>query len=503
MSEGDSGSELGATGDEDGNRQSSDYDSPFAGMKGGGVSVADDAFLLEDSKQPYEVVPSELPSQPDVAPFDEEEDEAAREHVSFHSQDTACNAQHRVSPAVELLHREQEAYWLGKEHRSDKANRSQDDQAEDHQEFRVYPHYIPIPACAEASLPFLSGQPLSALGNDKDDEIGVENDEGVEQKLQFQLAIHDISVCWRLFKGNDWHYRANEECQFEHVEGGGSSDDLKSTRSSQASPLEISDVKARSWEQRGEYTDAPSTLMGHSKPKRSEILDSLLENYQDTALGQGDTQRRCPASRRPKVRLLNQRRESKSDSSTRHAGRDTSYMLEIVLEHTSIRLDSFHPGPAPSLLSNLLLTIKNVQALDTLTSSRPRKTLQHWRDDVHHPREYQQKMVSVRMTTRSPSDHFCPGDTPLGDEIMLKVRILPVRLSFGQHTVDFLRSFAHQPPLVHGRGTGLKDGEDNQDHDGGERSVSPFFVSCCDIGACKVCLRCTERGIEIQLVFRN
>lgn len=400
---------------------------------------------------------------------------------------TAQQAQHGVQTNVAPLHVEQEARWLGKDRESSAATDVRDEPLStcEPEEFRVYPHYIPIPVTAEAaSLSFHTGNPLLVLGHglDKnaDGEAEVKGPEQIDQNLQFQLAIHDLSICWRLFKGRDWLHGCDGEVDRKGL-----------------GEFDVGDQRNQPWRvRRGSHHDAPAGAKRrahersreypapsseNSKPRKAELLDALLENYQDDGGGRGHKQPRRRASRQPKVKLL--RRESGPTGSARRSGRDTSCMLEVVLQNSSLRLDNFHPGPPPSLLSNLLFTIKNLHASDTLTSSRPRKMLQHWRDDVNRPREYGQKMLTIRMTARSPSDHYCPEDTPLGDELMLKVRVLPVRLSFGQHTVDFLRSFASQAQSA--RGLDVKDASKGSKTPV-EKEASPIFVSCCDVGPWKV-----------------
>lgn len=410
------------------------------------------------------------------------------------------------SPAkVGAVQGEQQARWLGRDRETPSdgngaAHLGRGAPSHQPEEFRVYPHYVPIPTTAEAtSLPFLSGDPLLALGHglekNADGEAEIGGSERIDQKLQFQLAIHDLSICWRLFKGRDWLGRNASDDRASHQAGG---EDRRHQRGSTRGPPSrgVAEGKFGGHERMRGDTDTSSTGEGGLKPRKAELLDALLENYQDEKGGHGgEAQVRRRASRQPKVKLLNLPRESGSSRSER-TGRDTSCMLEVVLEHSSLRLDNFHPGPPPSLLSNLLFSIKDLHASDTLTSRRPRKTLHHWRDDRRHPREFQHKMVTVRMTTRSPSDHFCPEDAPLGDEIMLKVRLLPIHLSFGQHTVDFLRSFS--PPQVQSATSAQDKQSTVVDHTTvAEDGAGPLFISCCDVGSCKVMLSawCMNRHV--------
>lgn len=389
---------------------------------------------------------------------------------------------------------EQEARWLNRDREtpiesSGVADVGTSPSSHQHDDFRVYPHYVPIPTTAEAtSLPFLSGDPLLALGHrlekNADGEAEVGGSESIDQKLQFQLAIHDLSICWRLFKGRDWLERHTREDIRASHQGGGEGRRHQRATTRGPSSRGFAGGKGHLHERTREDTDTSSTVEGEVKPRKAELLDALLENYRDERGGHGEAQAGRCASRQPKVKLLNTPRESGSTRPGRRTGRDTSCMLQVVLEHCSLRLDNFHPGPPPSLLSNLLFSIKNLHVSDTLTSSRPRKTLHHWRDDRRHPREFQHKMVTVRMTTRSPSDHFCPEDAPLGDEIMLKVRLLPIHLSFGQHTVDFLRSFFPQvqsTPSANEQQPGVVDSTA-----GPEKGAGPLFISCCDVGSFKV-----------------
>lgn len=400
----------------------------------------------------------------------------------------------RGGPKVGPVHGEQEARWLGKG-RTVALEGSEIDDArtgdphDEPEDFRVYPHYIPIPSSAEASsLPFLSGDPLQALGHGlrrtADGGAEVEGPEPIDQKLQFQLAIHDLSVCWRLFKGQDWSEEGASNPHRTLQRRGGES----RRRSTKVARDVASRAAGKGRGVRLENTHEDSEDSSHTatglKPRKTELLDALLENYQDEGSRRSENHSTRRATRQPKVKLLKTPGDSGFTRSEKHTGRDTSCMLEVVLGNSNLRLDSFHPGPPSSLLSNLLFSVKDLQASDTLTSSRPRKTIQHWRDDVRHPREFQQKMVTVRMTARSPSDHFCPEDAPLGDEIMLKIRLLPVHLSFGQHTVDFLRSFSQEAQGV----DDIPEQATGSDHAtlAGKERDSPFFISCCDVGACKV-----------------
>ena len=432
----------------------------------------------------------------DSLPFDEREGAPAMaERVvakgspqAVHAGESAkFNGPAKIGPAQG----EQEARWLGLDREtSSDGSGVVDAGTSSHQreEFRVYPHYIPIPTTAEAtSLPFLSGDPLVALGHGPGTNAGEEDGEaeaeGLGHKLQFQLAIHDLSICWRLFKGRDWTEKlATGDDRTSHQGSGESRSRTGVVTRGSSSRAHAEGKTARLHRRRDDAdTHCVSTAQGGLKPRKTELLDALLENYQDEQGGHGEVKAGRRSLRQPKVKLL---KEAGSTRSVKRTGRDTSCMLEVVLEHSSLRLDNYHPGPAPSLLSNLLFTVKNLHASDTLTSSRPRKTLQHWRDDARHPREFQQKMVTARMTARSPSDHFCPEDAPLGDEIMLKVRLLPIHLSFGQHTVDFLRSFSSQAQPVSDARTKRDKGDDDKAAEA--KAASPFFISCCDVGACKV-----------------
>ena len=436
----------------------------------------------------------------DSLPFDERESApAVAENVAARALPQAMHAAKFNAPAkIEPVQGEQEARWLGLDRQTPSdgsgvveagASGTSSHQSE---EFRVYPHYIPIPTTAEAtSLPFLSGDPLIALGHGRENNTGGEGGqaeaEDLGHKLQFQLAIHDLSICWRLFKGRDWTEKSSgdDDRTYHTYHTYHQGTRSRAVARGPSSRAYAEGKNTRPHRRRDDAdTRAASTAQGGIKPRKTELLDALLENYQDDQGGHGEVKAGRRSSRQPKVKLLNLPRETGSTRSVKRAGRDTSCMLEVVLEHSSLRFDNYHPGPPPSLLSNLQLTIKNLHASDTLTSSRPRKTLQHWRDDSRHPREFQQKMVTVRMTARSPSDHFCPEDAPLGDEIMLKVRLLPIHLSFGQHTVDFLRSFSSKAQSA--PDARMKGSKGDGDEAAEDAPASPFFISCCDVGACKV-----------------
>ncbi|KAG5176762.1 ATG C terminal domain-containing protein [Tribonema minus] len=122
-------------------------------------------------------------------------------------------------------------------------------------------------------------------------------------------------------------------------------------------------------------------------------------------------------------------------------------------------------------------------------------------------------MVTLQLTARSPGTQATiiaaaqhpPGSpsaprTPLviGDEYMLRVRLLPLHLSFGQHTIDFLTAFAPPPPPSNAakacgsdQGGGSGGGDDQPD----EMSL---FLQSCDIGPFKLRIDYQPRLINLR-----
>jgi hypothetical protein len=88
---------------------------------------------------------------------------------------------------------------------------------------------------------------------------------------------------------------------------------------------------------------------------------------------------------------------------------------------------------------------------------------------------------------------------------MLKVRLLPLHLSFGQHTIDFLAAFAGAqqqqqqsgPARASSSGSDVPQKEVDQSDAASDGAGAIFFQSC-DIGAVKLRIDYMSRLINVR-----
>jgi hypothetical protein len=351
----------------------------------------------------------------------------------------------------------------------------------------IFPHHMPIPKAS------ISGKNIS-------DELS-QGATGHAQDVALTLVVHDLSICWRMFKGHDWVASAPQE-PGSCWSGFRTGQPVPQQHSSPQEPADGEDGNAR----------------------RAALLSAILEDYDGTQ-GSGSQ----PAFQ--SIRLM------KLDGGSRHdePNRDTNTMIQVALQNVKMRMDCYvqpdaaelaerEPGTEAALLSNLALEIRDMYISDSLNGRRPRKTLGHWRNDAEHPRECHQSMFTMQLTSRNPSQRFLPGlgGGELGDEYMLKVRMLPLHLAFGQYTVDFLVEFFkvgnHDPDSAgagasapdfsgedDGTGTGGNEGSASQEFRGPSPAASPLvpassaiFFQSCDIGPCKLRIDYVSRPINAK-----
>ncbi len=305
-------------------------------------------------------------------------------------------------------------------------------------DMRIYPHHIPIPQAQEGQL---SAEPI-----------------GDGDGVALAIILHDLNVCFRMFKGCDWPAACNNTDNVSHPV---------------PEPPKSKD-------------DDDLSCIGVDEEERvsqAALLDVLIDNYKEV-----------PPEGNSKTASSNYEQKNGVE---KKSGRITMSMVQVLMQNVSMRLDSYQQLEESStggeaLLSHLAIAIRDVHVSDTLASHRLRKTLGHWCDDSKHPRESYESMLTVQITIRTPSQRFLQCGKQLGDELRVKIRLLPLHLSFAQHTIDFLRAFF----------TASLETDNNMEMGcGGETSVDlaciSFFQSF-DVGPCKLLIDYIPRNIHID-----
>ncbi len=315
-------------------------------------------------------------------------------------------------------------------------------------DMRIYPHHVPIPQSTQ------EGQPSAGP---------VEAGDGVA----LAIILHDLNVCFRMFKGCDWPAL-----------------DKTSGASLARKPPNSMDDNLSSF---GGGTEG-------AEVSQAALLDALIDNYQEAP----PLNRRSSSSSSKNTTTggSNYKQRRNGDNVTRKSGRITMSMVQVLLQNVSMRLDSYQQleenSSGEALLSHLALAIRDVHVSDTLASHRLRRILGHWCDGSEHPRESHESMLTLQITTRTPSQRFLQCGKQLGDELRVRIRLLPLHLSFAQPMIDFLRDFFNASTEKEG---------DNNIEMGLGTSVDPacisFFQSF-DVGACKLLIDYIPRTIHID-----
>ncbi len=305
-------------------------------------------------------------------------------------------------------------------------------------DMRIYPHHMPIPQAHQGQP---SAEPI-----------------GAGDGVALAIILHDLNVCFRMFKGCDWPAACNNTDSVSHP----APEPPKSKDGDNLSCVGVDEEE---------------------RVCQAALLDALIDNYEGV-----------PPEGNSKTASSNYEQKKGVE---KKSGRITMSMVQVLLQNVSMRLDSYQQLEESStggeaLLSHLAIAIRDVHVSDTLASHRLRKTLGHWCDDSKHPRESYESMLTVQITTRTPSQRFLQCGKQLGDELRVKIRLLPLHLSFAQHTIDFLRAFF----------TASLETEDNMEMGGGgETSVDPacisFFQSF-DVGSCRLLIDYIPRTIHID-----
>ncbi len=325
-------------------------------------------------------------------------------------------------------------------------------------DMRIYPHHMPIPQAQE-------GQPSAEPVNTADG-------------VALSIILYDLNVSFRMFKGCDWpaaaHYTATD-------------------KAADSSPIVCEPIECKDDDGLSRGTDRVVDEE-EEEISQAELLDALIHNNYREAPPAPDR-----SSSRTNAALL----PSYSDQQRQHhrvektSGRITMSMVQVLLQSVNMRLDSYQQleesPTGEALLSHLALTIKDIHVSDTLASHRLRKTLGHWCDDSEHPRESYENILTLQITTRTPSQRFLQCGKQLGDELRVKIRLLPLHISFAQHTIDFLRDFFTASPET--------EEEDKAEMARRGKSLDPacisFFQSF-DVSACKLLIDYIPRTIQID-----
>jgi hypothetical protein len=137
------------------------------------------------------------------------------------------------------------------------------------------------------------------------------------QRVSVSLVVHNLSVCWRLFKGHDWPLQQPQQAQ-------------------SAVPVRRNSSTTS--------TASSASATSAQEARKATLLDGLLENYQDSYV---------PEHVRGRLNGGSSADKEKAQSSS---GRDTSSIVEVGLQNATVRMQAFHQAPSPQVCQCCHLT---------------------------------------------------------------------------------------------------------------------------------------------------
>ncbi|CAM9424273.1 unnamed protein product, partial [Chrysoparadoxa australica] len=318
------------------------------------------------------------------------------------------------------------------------------------------------------------GVPLSRPSVGDGDELRFE-DQGTMGATAVRLRVHDVSVRWRLFAGNDWETQASASSA---QEGGDNSSVAKGAQPDEDRAAPEVALPASGHSSRDERkAKLMAGLLGECTPGGGAAKwGNERDEREPEAAGTGkgaSVKRRGSAGR-------GRGRSSRTESTT----------LDVRFQHMQFRLDcSDDQASVRDLRTCLLMKVQELFVCDTLQSRRPRKALSRWNTPTLPKWVPQRSMVELCLTSKAAALGL-PGE--LSNDYELKLRLLPLHLSFSQRTIDFIRSFLPAAAAAAARSTSHATKAPPR----AGRATPPPFFELCDIGPVQVKMDYTPRLIN-------
>lgn len=132
-----------------------------------------------------------------------------------------------------------------------------------------------------------------------------------------------------------------------------------------------------------------------------------------------------------------------SQATIQRLSRRVGKYVQVSLSGLRVRLDSFAEGDENRLASYMSLNVDDFHVADSISRASPFKMVGEWFSDVHHPRESNNGLVSLKMATWHPAIRVTDEDVLVSDEADARIQILPLRCTIDQRAVKFLQAFFH------------------------------------------------------------
>ncbi len=227
---------------------------------------------------------------------------------------------------------------------------------------RVFPHHVPQPAeellaregmDALALVPFeeekdgaRAQEAAAAAATTASGGSGMGGGGGGPCPVQFRLVLHDVSVRWRMFAGQDWG---------------------EPVASASSGPA---------WGATEGVGGAVTSVVPPAGYRASERLRGLFgEEEEDKGAAAAAA---AGASQSPQQSQRQRRRPppAKRWRKKKGQGRKTDCMVEVCLSHVSARLDGMVPGVGKA--SATVVRVLDFHVLDRINTVQPRRILGYW-----------------------------------------------------------------------------------------------------------------------------
>ena len=206
---------------------------------------------------------------------------------------------------------------------------------------------------------------------------------------------------------------------------------------------------------------------------RLKGINIVLHLFDGEDLGKRDAKRSRASARAAAAELASESAytfASASTSASTSGGRMHDRSIEIVMTQLrgAVTDDAILPptGLPPTAASSASesrsgpsvdIAVLDFEVFDRIEMSTLHRLVGHWPDEARHPRETGAHALQLRFGTEAA---YAGTEEVHGDAHDIDVRVLPLRLNFGQTTLDFARALAERFAAQEPRRRGVERGSE-------------------------------------------
>lgn len=169
-----------------------------------------------------------------------------------------------------------------------------------------------------------------------------------------------------------------------------------------------------------------------SKKGSSDVLGALMEGFDQQLFASTDSKKRSKA------------RSTRALQNQQSVGRRKDHLVEFSVQYFAMRLHFFDrdsvPGSERIPSMEVKMSVIDWYIASSKQNERPRKVLGYWRSSKH-PREVDKPMTFLHVIALKVGGMAAHDGTDMGEELRVRVSMLPLRAHLDAHVIDFFKTF--------------------------------------------------------------